>query len=121
MTIQGDLDVATVNLKASADSDQEIEGRSLRQIAWRQLKHDKVALAGGCGIILVVLVAIFATVLTKIYGQSPYTFHSALTAEDTNMPIGAFGGASPEHWLGVEPTNGRDVLARIIPVHVPRC
>ncbi|MFL6160812.1 MAG: ABC transporter permease [Jatrophihabitantaceae bacterium] len=114
MTIQGDLDVATVNLKASADSDQEIEGRSLRQIAWRQLKHDKVALAGGCGIIIVVLVAVFATVLTKLYGQSPYTFHSALTSEDTNMPIGAFGGASPEHWLGVEPTNGRDVLARII-------
>jgi peptide/nickel transport system permease protein len=30
------------------------------------------------------------------------------------MPLGSMGGASPTHWLGVEPTNGRDVLSRII-------
>jgi len=114
MTFQGDLEVASVDLQVAADSDQEIQGRSLRQIAWRQLKHDKIALIGGVGIIVVVLVAIFATLLTKLYGQSPYQFHSALTSADTNMPLGAFGGSSPTHWLGVQPTNGRDVLARII-------
>jgi peptide/nickel transport system permease protein len=114
MSLQGDIEVATINLEAAAASDQEIQGRSLRQIAWRQLKQDKVALAGGVGIIIVVLVALFATLLTKLYGQSPYAFHSSLTSDETNMPLGAFGGSSPAHWLGVEPTNGRDVLARII-------
>jgi peptide/nickel transport system permease protein len=114
MSLQGDLEVATVSLEASAASDQEIQGRSLRQIAWRQLKQDKVALAGGIGIIVVVLVAVFATLLTKLYGQSPYQFHSPLTSDETNMPLGSMGGASSTHWLGVEPINGRDVLARII-------
>jgi peptide/nickel transport system permease protein len=114
MTFQGDLEVATVDMQASVDSDQEIQGRSLRQIAWRQLRQDKVALAGGVGIIVVILVAIFASVLTKLYGQAPNAFHSALTSDETNMPVGAFGGASPHHWLGVEPINGRDVFSRII-------
>jgi len=114
MTFQGDLEVATVDMQASVDSDQEIQGRSLRQIAWRQLRQDKVALAGGVGIIIVILVAVFAPLLTKIYGQAPNTFHSSLTSDETNMPLGSLGGASPHHWLGVEPINGRDVLARII-------
>ena len=115
MTFQGDVETAAVSLEAPlAGLEGEIEGRSLRQIAWRQLKQDKIALAGGVGIIIVVLVAVFATLLDKLYGQSPYEFHSALTSADTNMPIGAFGGASPTHWLGVQPTDGRDVLARII-------
>jgi peptide/nickel transport system permease protein len=30
------------------------------------------------------------------------------------MPIGSFGGISTSHWLGVEPINGRDILARLI-------
>jgi ABC-type dipeptide/oligopeptide/nickel transport system permease subunit len=115
MTFQGDVEVATVSLEAPpTGAEGEIQGRSLRQIAWRQLKQDRVALIGGLGIIIVVLVAIFATLLIKLYGQSPYTFHSSLTSEDTNMPLGSMGGASPTHWLGVEPTNGRDVLSRII-------
>jgi peptide/nickel transport system permease protein len=115
MTFQGDVEVAVASLEAPpSGAEGEIQGRSLRQIAWRQLKSDKVALAGGAGIIIVTLVAIFATLLIKLYGQSPIEFHSALTSEDTNMPLGSLGGASVTHWLGVEPTNGRDVLARII-------
>src|SRR5690242_20438910 len=107
MTFQGDVEIAAVSLEAPpTGAEGEIQGRSLRQIAWRQLKQDKIALAGGVGIIIVVLVAIFATLLDKLYGQSPYEFHSSLTSADTNMPIGAFGGSSPSHWLGVEPTNG---------------
>ena len=37
-----------------------IEGRSLWQIAWRRLKKDKVAMAGGIVAILLALVAVFA-------------------------------------------------------------
>jgi peptide/nickel transport system permease protein len=96
------------------DPTEAIQGRSLRQIAWRQLKHDRVALAGGVGIILILLVAIFATQLNKLYGQSPIAFHSDLTSPDTNLPYGAWSGVSGDHWLGVEPTNGRDILARLI-------
>src|ERR1043165_4362917 len=31
-----------------------------------------------------------------------------------NLPIGKFGGISADHWLGVEPGTGRDVLARMV-------
>jgi peptide/nickel transport system permease protein len=110
---QGEVEVATADLASTAE-EQAIQGRSLRQIAWRRLKKDKVAMAGGVGIVLIVLVAIFATPLVKLYGQSPYQYHSSLTSIDTSQPLGAFGGSTSAHILGVEPVNGRDILARII-------
>jgi peptide/nickel transport system permease protein len=30
------------------------------------------------------------------------------------VPIGSFGGASADHWLGVEPQTGRDLFARLV-------
>jgi peptide/nickel transport system permease protein len=111
---QGELEVASVGLENLSSDDQAIQGRSLSQIAWRRLKQDKVAMIGGVGIVIVSLVAIFSSLINKAYGQSPDAFHSTLTSDDTNMPFGAFGGASWTHPLGVEPVNGRDILARLI-------
>jgi peptide/nickel transport system permease protein len=112
---QGELEVASVGLeKTDLTDDEQIQGRSLSQIAWRRLKQDKVAMAGGFGIIFVSLVAIFASLINKLYGQAPGAYHSSLTSDDTNMPFGAFGGASWSHPLGIEPVNGRDILARLI-------
>ena len=107
------LDVATADL-ATQHEEQAIQGRSLRQIAWRRLKHDKIAMAGGVGIIIMTLVAIFATPLNKLIGNSPNEFNSNLTDIDTTMPYGRFSGASSEHWLGIQPVDGQDILARLI-------
>ena len=38
-----------------------IEGRSLGQIAWLRLRRDKVAMAGGVVVILLILVAVFGS------------------------------------------------------------
>lgn len=114
MAQPGDLDVATVDLATPQDEQKAIQGRSLRQIAWRRLKHDKVAMAGGVGIIIVTLVAIFASLLNKAIGNPPGQYNSNLTSIDTTMPYGRLSGMSAEHWLGVEPVNGRDILARLI-------
>jgi peptide/nickel transport system permease protein len=125
----GELEIATESPAASlAESDPDpagassvttetrkaIEGRSLWSIAWSSLKNDKIAIVGGVVVVLIILVAVFATQLDQLYGQSPYAFHDALTSPDTSLPYGSFGGISLTHWLGVEPTNGRDILARII-------
>jgi peptide/nickel transport system permease protein len=100
---------------ASAETDEfVIQGRSLRQIAWRRLKQDRIAMTGGCALTLVVLVAIFASQINHLLGQEPGQFHSNLISDDTSMPLGSFGGVSARHWLGVEPINGRDLLARLI-------
>jgi peptide/nickel transport system permease protein len=91
-----------------------IEGRSLGQIAWRRLKHDKVAMTGGIVAILLVLVAVFARPLTVLYGHGPVAQNTGLTDPTTTMPQGAFGGISSDHWLGVTPVLGQDILAQLI-------
>jgi len=102
-------------LETSAiDESTVIHGRSIWRIAWRQLKRDRVAMTGGCVLVLIVLIAAFASQLNQLYGHAPNTFHSDLTSYDTNLPLGSYGGISAQHWLGVEPTNGRDILARLI-------
>jgi peptide/nickel transport system permease protein len=113
MSQPSDLDIAAPEL-ATPQEEQAIQGRSLRQIAWRRLKHDKVAMAGGFGIIFITLVAIFASVLNKLIGNPPAKFNSSLTDIDTTMPYGRFGGASSHHLLGIQPVDGQDILARLI-------
>jgi ABC-type dipeptide/oligopeptide/nickel transport system permease subunit len=108
-----DLAVGTVEL-ATPQEEHAIQGRSLRQIAWRRLKHDKVAMAGGIGIVFVTLVAIFASQLNDLLGNQPSDRNTGLTSIDTTMPLGRFGGASGKHPLGVQPVDGQDILARLI-------
>ena len=55
--------------------EKDIEGRSLGQIAWRRLKRDKVALAGGGFIVFLVVVAVFAPVIVKLTGDPPNEWH----------------------------------------------
>ncbi len=61
-------------------------------------------MAGGVFVIFLTLVAIFAKPILAWYGQYPNTIHNtppdSLLDPSTQMPIGAFGGASSEHWLG---------------------
>lgn len=111
---QGELEVAAVGLEHAAPPDREIQGRSLRQIAWRRLKQDKIAMAGGVGILIVTLTAVFASQLNDLIGNQPAARNSLLTSDSTGMPFGRFGGASAHHLLGVQPVDGQDILARII-------
>ncbi|ADP82866.1 ABC transporter permease [Pseudofrankia inefficax] len=91
-----------------------VAGRSLWRIAWSRLRKDKVALGSAAFVVLVALVAILAPVICAILGVTPddpdYTALNLTTA----MPAGSFGGISAHHLFGVEPTNGRDVLARVV-------
>ena len=89
---------------------KDIEGRSLGQIAWMRLRRDKVAMGGGVVVVLLILVAIVGPHLV----QNPNIFHSNLIDPSFERPTGAFGGISLAHPLGVEPGNGRDLLARIV-------
>ena len=98
----------------TAGMGREIEGRSLGQIAWRRLRRDKVALAGGAVIVLLILDAIFAPLIVKVLGHPPLEFHYDQIDPDLQVSTGAFGGISPKFLFGVEPVNGRDVFSRIV-------
>jgi peptide/nickel transport system permease protein len=89
---------------------QAIQGRSLGQIAWMRLRRDKVAMAGGVIVLLLVLVAIVGPFLV----QNPDTYHGNLINSTFSRPNGPFGGISRAHPLGVEPLTGRDMLARTV-------
>lgn len=92
----------------------QIEGRSLGQIAWLRFRRDKVAVAGGIVVILLVLLAVLAKPIESIFGLDPNAFHQDLVDPVLLAPKGAWGGMSWEHPLGVDPQFGRDLLARVI-------
>ncbi|OEJ33835.1 ABC transporter permease [Streptomyces subrutilus] len=91
-----------------------IEGRSPWRIAWLRLKRDKVALAGGVVVLLLILVALFAPLIVKAFGHPPEELHEDMLDPLLGLPAGDWGGISSDFLLGVEPVNGRDVFSRIV-------
>jgi peptide/nickel transport system permease protein len=92
----------------------QIAGRSLGQIAWMRLKRDRVAMAGGVFVVFLILVAIFAPLLVSWFGHPPNQPQVELVDPDRQVPIGALGGLSSDHLMGVEPINGRDIFSRVL-------
>jgi ABC-type dipeptide/oligopeptide/nickel transport system permease subunit len=115
MTAPPDLSGASdLELAGAADTSAAIQGRSLGQIAWRRFRRDKVAVVSLVFIVLMVLAAIFASVIVKHFGHPPDEFHSELIDPTLSRPIHSWGGINSHFLLGVEPVNGRDVFSRIL-------
>ncbi|MFG2001338.1 ABC transporter permease [Spirillospora sp. NPDC048911] len=89
-----------------------IQGRSLGQIAWLRLKRDKVAMAGG---ILVVLLIVMAIVGPFLVGD-PNEPHNNLIDPTLSRPKTGImhSGISADHWFGVDLPAGRDMFSRIV-------
>jgi ABC-type dipeptide/oligopeptide/nickel transport system permease subunit len=98
----------------SAGTGVAIEGRSLGRIAWTRLKRDRVAIAGGTFVIFLILVAIFAPVLTRLFGHPPNEFHQDLIDASLQIPKARWGGINRDFIFGLEPQNGRDLFSRIV-------
>ena len=105
--------VTSSALPAGLD-DEEITGRSLRQIVWSRLRRDKTAMV--CLVILILLYAIafLAPVITSLLGVDPYSFDGDSISDSGGGPVGPWGGISREHPLGVEWGTGRDILAQLL-------
>ena len=98
-----------------------VEGRSLTQLAWRRIRRSKVAMASFTFIVFLLLIAIFAPLLTAIEGHGPLEVNNNLISQGTvdlsvvpGMPLPGYKFPSASHWLGVEPVNGRDIFARLV-------
>lgn len=101
-------DAATVEGK-------KVEGRSLTQIAWMRFKRDRVAVGSAIVLIVIMVIAAVAPLITKVVGVDPFSFDlTAIDGDRGGNPLGAFGGISADHPLGVEPSTGRDLLARLL-------
>lgn len=92
---------------------KRIRSRSTAATVWRKLKADRAAVFGGYAIVVLILLAICAPLVTGLFGVDPTTPHPNLT-DATFGPHGSFGGMSWAHPLGVDQRMGRDVLARLL-------
>jgi len=92
----------------------EVEGRSLRQMAWGRLKKDKTFIISMIILILIVLIAIFAPLIVNALHLSAYDLDGSAIDDSGGKPIGPWGGASVQHPLGVEWGTGRDIFARLL-------
>ena len=93
-----------------------IVGRSPMQLAMRRFRKDKLSMFAFSVVVLYFLAAVLAPFLVKFGVLDPYTFHNTGAGsllDEFTLPKGSWGGISGDHWLGVEPGTGRDVLARV--------
>jgi peptide/nickel transport system permease protein len=95
-------------------SAKKIEGRSPWRIAWTRLKRDKVALGGGVVVLLLILTAVLAPLIVKLFGHPPDEYHLDQLDLNLGTPLGSFGGMNGDFLLGVEPQTGRDIFSRIV-------
>jgi peptide/nickel transport system permease protein len=116
----GELEVVVAGdgLGGEPQAPAAIQGRSLWAIAWRRLRRNKVAMVAGVYVVVLILIAIFADVLTGLYGHTYLDTnnlgsHSLLNGE-TQLPKGPLGGISAQHWLGVTPVEGRDIVSLLM-------
>jgi peptide/nickel transport system permease protein len=122
----GDLDTMLVSAQTGdleETTTKAIEGRSLYQLAWRRIRRSKTAMVSFSFIVLLILIAIFAPVLTAIEGHGPLAVNNdlvskgslnILTGPTPGEPLPQYKFPSASHWLGVEPVNGRDTFARLV-------
>ncbi len=93
--------------------DAPIIQRTQRQIAWKRFKRNKVGVFSALVAIFFIAAAFLAPVITYLLGlQDQATYPKALN--EFAMPIGASGGMSLTHPLGVEPGAGRDLLTLML-------
>jgi ABC-type dipeptide/oligopeptide/nickel transport system permease subunit len=104
----------SVDAPVGGSETTEIAGRSLTQIAWLRLRRDKVAMASLTLLLFVIVLAITAPLITRLVGVEPTKFYPETVSDAGGLPIGKWGGASLDHPLGVEPSTGYDIFARLL-------
>lgn len=83
----------------------------------RALRADRTGMAALCAVLLFVVLALAAPLITALYGKNA-TEHYGQNApgllSPEGLPVLPNGGMSGEFWFGLEPGLGRDVLAQLL-------
>ena len=94
---------------AGGAPEKRIEGRTPLQLAWRRLKRDRVAMAAGITIILLVILAICAPLVANLTGHE----RDELIRPRGLSPDGLPGPPGRDALMGFD-SIGRDMLVRIV-------
>jgi peptide/nickel transport system permease protein len=96
------------------EAKREIVGRSPSQLAWMRLKRDRTGMISFFVLMFFLLVALAAPLIQWLYGQGgPELGHSELL-DLRGRPLGTSGGMSGDHWLGLRPERGQDMLLQLV-------
>jgi peptide/nickel transport system permease protein len=88
---------------------QRVVGRSPWQIFWRRFRSDRVAVAGGIFIVLLILMAIAAPLISKLTGHGPNQLFIYKVLNDYGLPK----GPNAQFWFGAD-ASGRDMFVRVV-------
>jgi ABC-type dipeptide/oligopeptide/nickel transport system permease subunit len=80
----------------------------------QRLRQSKAFMIGAVLAGFLMLVAALAQPLTAVTGQDPAAYNIDLIDPMSSATQESVGGISGEHWLGVEPSSGRDVFTRLV-------
>jgi ABC-type dipeptide/oligopeptide/nickel transport system permease subunit len=86
-----------------------IAARSPLELFWRRLRQDKVAMAALVFIVLLILAAVFAPLIVKIFGQRPPNAQGTQYLDSFGTP----SGPTSKNLFGVDPL-GRSVFSRVL-------
>ena len=89
--------------------EQAVAARSPLQLFWRRFRRDKVAMTALVFIGILILVAIFAGPITRLFGAPAPNVQQTSALDSFGLPE----GPSSEHLFGVDPL-GRDVFSRVL-------
>ena len=98
------------NAMPDVTAESEIAGRTPFQIAFSRLRADKLAVACFSVVLLFFLIAIFAPVLTRLFGVELRAGDPSQDTDIFNFPV----IGPPDHpftWEGLAPNTGNDNLA----------
>jgi len=108
-----ELSTSDIHEDAAVPVKKTVAGRSPTQIAMARLRADKIAMACVAVVVLFVLIAVFAPLLTKLFGVELHEGNPVTDLDQFNFP--AYG--PPDHgftWkapLGIAPNTANDNLA----------
>ena len=89
--------------------EKAVAARSPLQLFWRRFRRDRVAMGALIFIVALILVAVFAGPITKLFGAPEPNLQQTDALDDFGLPA----GPSAEHLFGVDPI-GRDVFSRVL-------
>jgi peptide/nickel transport system permease protein len=96
------------------EASKEIVGRSPSRLAWMRLKRDRTGMISFGVLAFFIVLALAAPLIQWLYGQGgPELGHSELL-DLRGRPLGTAGGVSGDHWLGLRPERGQDMLLQLV-------
>ena len=121
MTTTADLEKFGEDLDAAGGVDKAVAGKSPSRIALQRLRHDKVAVVSAAVVGLLLLLGLFAPLITGAWGiyydinQPGAPRGSEVLSFDGFPATGPpYYGFTWEHPLGLAPGTGNDNLARLL-------